>query len=229
MTQRRRMLLRVGMPAGGAAVLALAISLVLALTSSAAPGKAARQARAVPAPARVAAGAGTARRDPAVLAVHRRAGPRAQACPRGEDRQHRGRPAANRAPVRRPHLRAAGRGRPHPVHGGVLLARPAGGRPGAQRPRGRPGHPEPVRAARVRLVRRDPAPGAVHRAGPGRRPLRAPGRRLLPGFLPGRAAQPVRQPAGPADRRRGTPARRATSGSGSARPPPAGGPSGRTP
>src|SRR5260370_926392 len=39
MTQRRRMLLRVGLPAGGAAVLALAISLVLALTSSAAPAK----------------------------------------------------------------------------------------------------------------------------------------------------------------------------------------------
>jgi hypothetical protein len=39
MTQRRRMLLRVGLPAGGAAILALTISLVLALTSSAAPVK----------------------------------------------------------------------------------------------------------------------------------------------------------------------------------------------
>ena len=40
MTQRRRMLLlRVGLPAGGVAILALTISLVLALTSSAAPVK----------------------------------------------------------------------------------------------------------------------------------------------------------------------------------------------
>ena len=39
MTQRRRVLLRVGLPAGGAAILALTISLVLALTSSAAPVK----------------------------------------------------------------------------------------------------------------------------------------------------------------------------------------------
>ena len=39
MTKRRRTLLKVGLPAGGVTVLALAISLVVVLTSAAAPVK----------------------------------------------------------------------------------------------------------------------------------------------------------------------------------------------
>ena len=99
------------------------------------------------------------RRDPprpAARPVHRRAGQGARAGARGEDRQHRVRPAADRAAVRRHRVRDPGRGRAHPVHGRLLRARPAGRRPGAQRPAERPRPAAPVRPARVRLVRRDP-------------------------------------------------------------------------
>ena len=119
-------------------------------------------------------------------------------------------------------LRDPGRGRAHPVHGRLLLAHPAGRRAGAQRQAERPRHPAPVRAARLRLVGRHPAPGAVHRAGADRRPVRACSGRLLPCPQPGRALQPVRERQGSCSPRRRAQARPAISGSGSARCPPAG-------
>ncbi len=52
---------------------------------------------------------------------------------RGQDRQHRVCPAADRMTRRGHRVRAAGGGRPHPVPGDLLVALPAGHRAGAQR------------------------------------------------------------------------------------------------
>ncbi len=184
---------RVLTAAAGAGLAAItALSVTLALTSGGAPAPARSVAAATVAP-RPSPTPHPTPHGAAARPVHRGAGQVARAGARGEDRQHRVRPAADRAAVRRPRVRDPGRGRAHPVHGRLLLARPAGRRAGAQRQAERPGPAAPVRAARVRLVRRDAAPGAVHRAGAGRRPVRAPGRRLLPQPEPGRAVQPVRE------------------------------------
>ena len=75
-----------------------------------------------------------------------------------------------------------------PVEGGLsrfcadlLLARPAGRRPGPQRARRRPAADPPVRPARVRVLGSAAPAAAGGGAGPHRRSLRRAGRRLLPG------------------------------------------------
>src|SRR5262249_30102174 len=54
------------------------------------------------------------------------------------------------------------RGRAEPVPGDLLLAPPAGNRPGAQRAGGRPGTAAPVRPPGVRLLRRHRHAAALH-------------------------------------------------------------------
>ncbi len=126
--------------------------------------------------------------------LHRQALRRGQTRDRREDREHRGGQAATRAQERRHRLHRAGRGRPDPPDGDLLLEDPAQGGPGPQRPHLRPAHRADVRQARVRLLRRADQDAAVHRRGVAVRRLRQPGAgRLLPPARPLRPLQPVRQ------------------------------------
>ena len=110
MSRRLWMALRVGLPAV-AVVVAFTISLVAALSSSAAPARpSARPTLPLhpqPAPP------GSSR--PSCTPRYLRAGPRAQAGAGGEDRQHRDRAAADRA--------AVGRSIANPVLGGLMVLR----------------------------------------------------------------------------------------------------------
>ncbi len=139
-------------------------------------------------------------RPAAGVPLHRGAGQVTRPGAGREDRQHRERAAADRARPGRHRLCAAGRRRPEPVLRDLLLARPAGRRPGPERARRRPAAAPPVRPARVRLLGGAAPAAAGGGTGPHRRSLRRAGRRLLPGQPPGRPVQPVR-PHQPAARR----------------------------
>ena len=97
-----------------------------------------------------------------------------------QDRQRAAGQAADRADEGGHRLPAAGRRRAEPDLRGVLLARPAGGRAGAQLARGGHQAAAAVRQASVRVLRRPAAPAAGRRARQDRRPVRGHRRRLFP-------------------------------------------------
>ena len=159
--------------------------------------------------ARPAAGRLTPDRD------RRRRLPHGPPGPGGEDRQRRRRPAPGRYQRGRRRLRGAGRGRVHPVRGGVPLdpGRPGGADPLGPLDRHRPAGPALPPA--VLVLRRQPR---LQEAGPGvvddRRRRRELPRQVLPGQQrwrgpPLERPQPVLQHLGaPRAGRRPTPRRR---------------------
>ena len=124
-------------------------------------------------------------RPAAGVPLHRGAGQIARPGAGREDRQHRERAAADRARPGRHRLRAAGRRRAEPVLRDLLLAHPAGRRPGPQCPRRRPAADPPVRPARVRVLGSAAPAAAGGGAGPDRRSLRRAGQAAISGTASG--------------------------------------------